>query len=46
MEAQITFSNILDFVSRDNAVFSAFTQIRGDLEGQNGKSRISDFSKG
>ena len=43
LEAHFTKSQIQDFVSRDNAGFSAFTQIRGDFEVYFTKSKIMDF---
>jgi len=43
--ARFTFSNILDFVSRDNAVFSVGTKIRADLEVRFTFSVYVDFVK-
>lgn len=45
LEAQITKSAILDFVSRCNAVFSARTKIVGDLEVHFTFSGITEFVK-
>jgi len=43
LRAQITFSNIMEFVSRHYAVFSACAKISGVLKAQFTFSRIAEF---
>ena len=45
LEAHFTFSNILEFVSRHYAAFSAGTKIRGNFELRFTFSKILEFVK-